>query len=203
MVSLSNEQVAGLPDWLPVRDFEGLYEVNCREGLVRSLYTGKILKANPDSDGYPVVNLCKNSKAYTKKVHRIVALTAFEHYGIQTDGLLVMHLDEERFNPKVSNLALGTCKENMAFPKARKRRSEVRSGEKNHMFGKHFSEEHKKKLSDANPKKRVVGAFKEGRLIFKFESTMEAEKNGFNHGHICACCRGKRKHHHGYEWRFI
>lgn len=199
---LSKVQISNLPMWLPIQGFEGLYEVNCREGIVRNARTLKVLKPSPDSNGYPIVTLIKDGRHYTKTIHRIVATVAFRHYNIQTDGLLVMHLDEERFNPKVSNLALGTAKENMNFPKVKERESESNRGEKAYWFGKHLSAEVKKKLSDAQPKK-AVGAYKNGKLILKFESVNDAGRYGFNKGNVSLCCSGKHKSHHGYEWKYL
>lgn len=220
MFKLSTRQIIDLAEWLPIENFEGLYEVNCRNGLVRNIKTGRTLKGSPDNYGYPTVHLCKGGTPYTKKVHRIVALTGFGYYGIQTEGLVVCHLDEACHDPRISNLGLGTHKENSNFEKAKQRFSDCKKGEKNPNFGKHFSEEHKKKISEANkgkhlseeakrklseakPNKKAVGAFKDNQLILKFESAREANKHGFYCGNISKCCRGKLKHHHGYEWRFL
>lgn len=206
---LSKEQISNLPDWLPVRDFEGLYEVNCREGLVRNARTLKVLKPSPDSGGYPSVGLREDGKQHLKNVHRIVALTAFGYYGIQTDGLCVCHLDEERHNPNVSNLALGTQRENMNFEKAKQRESEAHKGYNHHMFGKHHSEKTRMKISEANKGRpnikcsKRVGAYKNGELILTFESTREAHRNAFNHGAVSACCLGKRKTYKGYIWQYL
>lgn len=97
---------------------------------------------------------------------------------ILTDGLLVLHLDETRTNSCIDNLALGTQRENMAFPKF------------------------KQKNSDSHTKK-PVGAYKDGRLILKFSSISEAGKDGFDKGNISNCCRGRSKTHRGLEWRYL
>lgn len=201
MTRLTAQQIENLPEWMPVRDFEGFYEANCREGIVRNSMTLKVLKANPNGD-YPRVGLFKGGRRYFKTVHRLVANAAFGYHNISTAGLLVMHLDEERNDPRISNLALGTAKENANFPKAKQRRSEVTKGEKNYWFNKHLSEEHRKKLSEAAPKK-AVGAYKNGELIMVFQSTREAGRNGFGSCSVSACCRGKEKTHKGYQWRFL
>ena len=152
-------------------DFEGVYEVNCRAGIIRNARTLRVKKPSLGKNGYPYIGLCKNGIRHINNVHRLVANAAFGYYGIQTDGLLVMHLDEERHKPRIDNLAIGTNKENMNFPKAkqrccearkgkhfseetRKKLSESRKGEKNPMFGKHLSTETKKKLSDAHKGKK-------------------------------------------------
>lgn len=42
-----------------------------------------------------------------------------------------------------------------------------------------------------------------GQRVLYFKSTMDAKRSGFSSGHISECCRGKKKTHHGYIWRYI
>lgn len=184
MKRLTKEQISALPEWMPIEGFPN-YEVNCRAGLVKSLYTGRLLKGSKGSSGYPQIHLNRDGKAHSKRLHRIVALAAFSFYNISIDGLDVCHLDEERHNPCIDNLAIGTTKENMNFEKAKQRKSEARKGIPNI------------KLS------RRVGAYKNGELIMTFQSTSEAGRNGFSSGHVSACCRGERRVHKGYNWYYI
>ena len=218
MIRLTAQQIENLPEWMTIPDYQS-YEVNCRAGLVRNTEKGKILKPNHSSYHYPKVTLCKDRRHYDKNVHRIVALAAFGYYGISIDGLCVCHLDEERHDPRVANLALGSYKENMNFEKARKRLSEAARGEKNHLFGKHHSEatrkkmsvankgkrhseESRRKISEAQPKK-AVAAYKDGVLTLIFNSMALTKVYGFNKGTVCNCCKGKQKQHKGYEWRYF
>lgn len=201
MERLTAQQISTLPEWIPIEGFHN-YEVNCREGIVKNSRTLRILKPRLGKNGYPYIGLCKNGKEYTNTVHRLVALTAFGYYNISTDGLFVCHLDEERNDPRIANLALGTNKENMGMPKAKQRNSESKKGEKSYWFGKHKSEEIRKKMSEAQAKK-AVGAYKNGELIMTFQSTAEAGKNGFNQGNISSCCTGKLRTHKGFQWRFL
>lgn len=220
MEKLTKEQIDNLPEWMPVEGFPN-YEVNCRAGIIRNIRTLRVLKQNPNKDKYPQVGLYKDGKEYTNRVHRIVANAAFNFYNISTDGLCVCHLDEERHNPRIDNLAIGTIKENLAFPKAKKRLSQSHKGYKGYWLGKSFSEGHRKKISEAitgekNPlygkhhseetiKKmsKRVGAYKDGKLIMVFQGTREAGRNGFNPSHISACCTGRRRVHKGYVWKCI
>lgn len=73
------------PTWLPVIDFEGYYEVS-GSGLVRSItrkgagrrgVKGRVLKQTPDDAGYMKVNLSKDGKTVTRRVHQLV-LEAFD-----------------------------------------------------------------------------------------------------------------------------
>ena len=36
-----------------------------------------------------------------------------------------------------------------------------------------------------------------------FPSVMEAGRQGFNFGNVAACCRGERKTHKGYTWKYL
>ena len=31
---------------------------------------------------------------------------------------------------------------------------------------------------------------------------MECERNGYNQGHVADCCRGERKTHKGFIWKY-
>ena len=75
--------------------------------------------------------------------------------------------------------------------------------------GKHHSEESKKKISEAmtgnhhRPQKSVLQFSKDGIFISEYDSAMEAERQtGSYHGHICQCCKGKRKSAGGFIWQY-
>ena len=177
------------------------YEVNCRAGLVRNARDLKVKKPRLDTHGYPIVGLCKDSKVHTKSVHRLVALAAFGYYNISIDGLDVCHLDEERFDARISNLGLGSRKENMNFEKAKQRKSERQKGKKGYWFNKHLSEATRKKISDAQ--KKAVAAYKNGTLTQIFNSMQLTKVYGFDCGAVSKCCHGKLKTHKGLEWQFL
>ena len=85
--------------------------------------------------------------------------------------------------------------------------SEAHKGENNHFYSKHLTEEHRRKISEAiinNPKlsKKVAQYTLEGKLGKIWNSTMECGRNGFNSRHISACCRGERKTHKGFKWKY-
>lgn len=107
--------------WVPVRGYEGAYEVSSH-GRVRSLdrivennggkasIKGMPLKANPDVVGYPSVALWRDGKSKTVRVHRLVAsaFVAGEH-----DDLEVCHGDGDRTNNHFENLRWDTRAANM------------------------------------------------------------------------------------------
>ena len=171
MKRLTKEQISALPEWMPIEGFPN-YEVNCRAGLVKSLYTGRLLKGSKGSSGYPQIHLNRDGKAHSKRLHRIVALAAFSFYNISIDGLDVCHLDEERHNPCIDNLAIGTTKENMNFEKAKQRKSEATKGEKSYWFGKHPGEEIRKKMSESHKGKRLSEEIRK-----KMSEARKGEKN--------------------------
>ena len=59
------------------------------------------------------------------------------------------------------------------------------------------------KVNASKTSKAVIGtSIKDGSII-EFKSVSKAEKEGgFTRTHIKACCRGKRKTHKGYIWRY-
>lgn len=185
---------------MAIPDFPN-YEVNCRKGIVRNTLTLRVKKPRLDKYGYPIVGLFENGKVHTKTVHRLIANAAFGYYNISTDGLDVCHLDEERFDARISNLALGSRKENSNFEKAKQRKSERQKGDKGYWFNKHLSAEVKKKISDAQ--KKPVAAYKDGILTLIFNSVKMARVYGFDSGAVSKCCNGKLRAHKGYQWRFI
>ena len=142
MKQLTQLQINNLPEWLPISDYPD-YEVNPREGQVKSLTRKKVLSPGKYDKCYLFVTMYKHGKRYQRNVHRLVAEAAFNYYGICTDDLIVMHLDETRHNPRIDNLALGTMKENMNFPKCKERISKA-------LKGKRLSDELKRKLSESH-----------------------------------------------------
>lgn len=92
-------------EWRAIPDHPR-YEVSSF-GRVRSLVgrEPRILRAHLHY-GYPTVTLTRQQKA---KVHQIVAVAFF---GPRPEGMEVRHLDGDRANPRLDNLAYGTRSEN-------------------------------------------------------------------------------------------
>lgn len=104
-------------EWRPVVGYEGTYDVS-DHGRVRSLdrvssdgrrLKGKVLKPVRRS-GYASVGLYLNCQQRMHLVHRLI-LTAF--VGEPEDDMQARHLDGDASNNFLSNLAWGTCQENI------------------------------------------------------------------------------------------
>lgn len=190
--------------WKEVKGYEGLYEVS-NLGRVRSLdylHTGqkRLLKLHKNKkNGYLYVQLCKNGKATTKRVHRLVAEAFLENpLGLPE----VNHKDECKTNnfvfidengnivPEKSNLEWLSRLDNVRYGTGIERRAKTRSKV---MKGKF----------NTDKSKRVFQYDLEWNLLQEWPSTMEIERQvGWNHGNISECCRGKRKTAYGFRWRY-
>lgn len=162
------------------------------DGRIWSYSHNKWLKPQTTKDGYQRVFLTDNegnSKWYF--IHRVV----WESVTGEPipEGYEINHRNEIKTSNMISNLELLTHKENMNY------------GSRNARASKSNTNNPKRsKAMTNNPKiSKAVGAFKDGKLIFTFQSTQEAGRNGFKQSNVSACCNGKLKHHKGFEWRYI
>lgn len=109
--------------WQPVLGYEGLYEVS-NLGRVKSLsrlirrgsghWQRPSMMLKPTIDpriGYPAVRLVRNGLSRAHRVH-VLVLTAF--VGPPAKGQQCRHLNGNRRDPRLANLAWGTAKENSA-----------------------------------------------------------------------------------------
>lgn len=95
--------------WRFVRGFERRYLIR-DDGLVWSIRRMRPMETRAArSHGYQVVKLW-DGRYYNRTVHSLVA-EAF--HGPRPHGHEVRHLDDDRFNNHVSNLAYGTHRDNM------------------------------------------------------------------------------------------
>lgn len=178
--------------WLPVpiKEYCKLYKVS-NFGRVMSLnynHTGKIkiLKPIKNTKGYLSVKLYKNGIGKMFRVHRLVAQTFIPN----PDNLpQVNHKDEDKTNNfvgtpendyKDGNLEWCDNKENSNH------------GTRNERISK--------TMTNGKTSKPVLQFTKSGELIREWPSTMECERNGFDHRGVGDCCRGKQKSAYGYIW---
>lgn len=187
--------------WKNVPGYERYYQISnlgnirskdrlTRNNRCRFIKKGKILKPQPNSNGYLRIYLVKDGSP--KKyffIHRLVALAFVEN----RDGKPhVNHIDSNYLNNRADNLEWVTHSENMhhAINKGR--------------FGNHF-EKTKKLLLEFNAKqqKAVIGTNIKTGEILRFKSIQEAGRYFNNRaGDICRCCKGQRKTAQGYKWKY-
>lgn len=110
------ETLAAVRDerWLPIPGYEGRYDVS-DAGRVRSwlAWQGRpvprLLTPTSDASGYLGVKL-DGRKGRTSRVHRVVC-EAF--MGPRPEGFVTRHLNGDRHDNRLANLAYGTNSENM------------------------------------------------------------------------------------------
>ena len=170
----------GTEIWKPVVGFEGRYEITnngrCRSLLMRK----KELKPLEDRNGYLHYILTDSeSKRHLCFVHRLVALNFIPN----PDNLPeINHKDENKKNNNVDNLEwcdrkyninYGTCIERVA-----------------------------KANTNGKKSKPVLQFNIYGEFVCEWPSMMEAHRNGFTFSAISRCCRGKKKSHKGFLWKY-
>lgn len=103
--------------WMPVREYEGIYEVSSL-GRVRSLprkdsrgrtVRERMMSITQHPSGHQQVKLSKNGRSIQEKLHRVV-LIAFT--GLPEFGHEVLHSDGNPANNSITNLRWGTRSEN-------------------------------------------------------------------------------------------
>ena len=156
------------------RDFEK-YDV-FEDGRIYSYKRKKFLKPKLEKDGYQRVGLYDNEgKRKWYQLHRVVYEAASGEK--IPECMQVNHINENKEDNRFCNLNLMTCKDNINFGTGIQRRAKSQS--------------------------KQLCAFKDDELIMTFPSTKEAGRQGFDQGAVAACCRGERKTHKGYTWRYI
>lgn len=175
--------------WKPVEGFEGLYEVS-NYGEVKSLerldsrgrkVKEKLLSPGKTENGYLFVNLSKNGIEKPVGIHRLVYSTFVGEIPPKWD---VNHLDENKENNHLENLDACSHGDNIRWGTGIARRAAAQIN-------------HPQMSKPVEALDKVTG-----RVVFTFPSTAEAQRQGFNQGHVAACCRGERNSHGGFIWRY-
>ena len=149
------------------------------DGKIWSYKTKRFLKPITEKNGYQRVCLVDNEgKKKMYYLHRVV----WESVTGEPipKGFEINHRSEVKTDNRFfENLELVSHKENINY------------GTRN--------------LRSAKSQSKRVGAFKNGELVMTFQSTIEAERNGFSHSAVSACCRGVKKYktHKGYTWKYL
>ena len=101
--------------------YEELYAIT-EDGQVYKKSTGRMTKGSLTKKGYYVTTLTKNGVSKLWQVHRLVALTYIPN---PENKPMVNHLDENKANNNVNNLAWATAEENVNWGTAMFRASQT------------------------------------------------------------------------------
>lgn len=182
-----------MEEWKNIEGYEGRYQIS-NKGNIRSLLDNKgnerIVTRKPriGKQGYYYLNLFKNGKSKSKKIHRLVA----EAFILNPDNKeQVNHIDGNKLNNDVSNLEWCTCSENIKH--ALKIGLKVMpQGKNNYMYNRHGKD---------NPHSMAVIQYDlNSNKIKEWVNIKEAQET-LNISHISDCCLGKRKTAGGYIWK--
>lgn len=160
--------------WKPVKNYEGLYEVS-NYGRVKSLYKGKRRNGK-------ILKSHGNRDGYLKvllyndgkhKWNYIHIIVAQSFIQNPNNYTIVHHKDGNEQNNYVENLEW-------------------------------IDEDTHRRLHAEEQSKMVAQYdFNTGELIAIWESASECARNGYNQGHVSACCRGEEKQHKGSKWSYL
>lgn len=171
--------------WKDIKEYQGKYQVS-NLGKIRTLIkwdlnkrkyiaTIKNIKLREDKDGYILVDLHKNNKTKTFKVHRLVAEAFISN---SNNYPQINHKNEIKNDNRVENL-------------------EWCSNEYNAVYGtkvQRTAEKHKKHILKYDLK---------GNFIKEYNSLKEASiDNNVFFTNISAVCRGKQKTAYGFIWKY-
>lgn len=179
--------------WLPIKDYEGLYEVSSL-GKVRSLdrnlivsngkkyiRKGRTIKPHVNKFGYQRIGLSKNGIREQIFVHRIVAKAFLPTSNMES--LDVNHIDGNKQNNTIQNLEWCNRQYNMQ-----------------HAYRNGLV---KFKVT-AHPKRRIAKLDYNENILNVYNSIKEAAiDTGINASSISHVARGKYKHVGGFGWKYM
>ena len=160
--------------WVIIPNTRGRYEVS-NLGRVRNTRTGMIRNPVVTPRGYLRIYLPFEGIGYKNVfVHRLVG----DAFCYRPEGANVInHIDNNQLNNRADNLEWTTQLYNVRYAMKQGRQPNF-------------------------PNSMPVIGIKDGKAI-RFESMNEAaNETGCYSQCISMCCNGKRKHHHGYVWKF-
>lgn len=190
--------------WKDIKNYEGLYQVS-NLGRVKSLnricydsvrkYNKKIfkriLKQAIAKPGYYTINLTKNGKQQTYRIHRLVAETFIPN---PYNYPIINHIDGNKLNNNINNLEWCTYKHNSKeAKKLGLLKSSINNLKRwNGKYGKEHNRSKKVYQIDINT----------NEIIQMFYGIAEASRvTGINATNISACCNHSIKHKNGTSWQ--
>lgn len=171
--------------WLPVRGYDGLYEVSSL-GLVRSVdrwvrgrwgtgyfQRGRTMRQNVAPNGYHSVELFRSGESKRVSIHRLVA---FAFLPERAGATYVNHINGVKSNNAASNLEWATASEN-----------------ERHSY---------RTLGKQVRGKKPLIAYNDRGDVLRFASANEAGRLGFHQSAIVGVLKGRTQTHAGYRWRY-
>lgn len=166
-----------------IKDFPNYFISTDGEVYSKAVFSGnpngvlRKLKLGTNNRGYLMCVLCKNSKMFPKKIHRLVAETFIPNPDNKPE---VNHKNGNKFDNNVSNLEWTTRSDNL----------------------KHcYRILGKKQIGKNHWRSKPVVQLKNGIVIAQFESINQAVKQtGISN--IYVCCQKKQKTAGGFEWKY-
>ena len=169
--------------------YEGLYKVSNLGRILSLNYrnTGRaeLMKPFEDTKGYLQVNLRKNGETKTCRIHRLVAFTFLPN----PEGKPCINHKIEGEKGKKINMVIFNTDGSIDKEKST---IEWATYKENNDYGTH-----NERIS-----KKVLQLSLTGELIREWPSTRECGRNGFDSGHVAACCNGKLKTHKGFRFMY-
>lgn len=134
--------------FVDIKGYEGLYQVS-NKGNIYSCRRNRLMKINSNGR-YSIVTLTKDKQTHTFKVHRLVAEAFIPNLN---NYPMINHKDEDRYNNCVENLEWCTAVYNNTYgtriERSSAKLSETLQGRKPWNTGKHWSDEVKQRISEA------------------------------------------------------
>ena len=169
--------------WKDIEGYEGLYQVS-NFGMVKSLEridsigrkkSSRILKLHYNSQRYLNITLFNSEGRKYFLVHRLVAQAFIPNPGNLPQ---INHIDEDRVNNRVDNLEWCSSKYNLNYGNRRKKANE-------------------------SSKKPIISISPEGVIRREGSATDFSKRTGIDVRNINAVLKGRRRHTHGYRFRYI
>lgn len=172
--------------WKDIEGYEGKYQIS-NLGRVKALdfkrtKKERIMKPHINTSGYLAINLYKNAKFKTYRIHRLIAQAFISN---PENKPCINHIDGNKLNNSIDNLEWCTHRENTIHA--------IKTG---------LSSSPTVKYGTDNPKSKKVKQYDlQGKFLKTWDCISDAGKS-LNATHISDVCNGKRKSCKGYMWEY-